>query len=145
MCPANACRVLTGRHRCAKADLVVVPDLSILHNVDTLAADVDLAVSFLYIASLGFSVATSTQLATVQGAPNILSTQRFVRHVSALRKMYSFCVGPRLKVAQEDMHRALCCIAREHRRSRFQRKNKPTRVRLVLIVSVMLLHGLFVS
>ena len=78
MCPAKECRILIGRHRCAEADLVVVPDISILHNVDALAADVDLAVSFLYIVSLGVDIATKTQLAAVQGVPRRLSPQHLL-------------------------------------------------------------------
>ena len=34
---AKECRTITGTHRCAEADLVVVQDLAILHNVDVLA------------------------------------------------------------------------------------------------------------
>ena len=45
-CPANKCKLLIGPHRCAEADLVVVPDLSVLHDLDALAANVDLAKPF---------------------------------------------------------------------------------------------------
>ena len=112
MCLAKECRVLTGTHRCAEADLVVVPDLSILHDLDALAATVDLAVSLLYIVSFGVTTTTKTQLAAVQGVPRRLSPQHCVRHVPAQAKKVTFCVGPRLSVEHEDVQKALQRIAR---------------------------------
>ena len=59
--PAMSCgKPLTGRHRCAGADLVVVSDLALLHDVEKLAADEDSAISFLYIVALGIDVTTQT-------------------------------------------------------------------------------------
>ena len=79
------CVSLTERHRCAEADLVVVPDLSVLHDVDRLAADVDLAVSFLYIVSLGVDIATQTQLSVVQGVPQRIYVSSIVCGTSQRR------------------------------------------------------------
>ena len=42
MCLPSEAAIVIGRHRFAEADLVVVPDISILHDVDAMAADVDL-------------------------------------------------------------------------------------------------------
>jgi hypothetical protein len=111
-CPANNCRILTGPHRCADAELVVVPDLALLHDVDALAANVDLVVSFLYVVSLGLDITTKTQLAAVQGVPRRLSPHHCVRHVPAHGEEVAFCVGARLRLEQEDVHRALRRIAR---------------------------------
>ena len=54
-CPGLSSTTLIGSHRCAQADLIVVPDLSLLHDVDALAAEVDLAVSVFYIVSIGWT------------------------------------------------------------------------------------------
>ena len=94
MCPLTACRILTGPHRCLEAHLVVVPDLSMFHDVDVLAADVYLAVSFLYIASLGLEITTKTQLAAAQGDPRRLSPLQCVRHIPALTRKKDFLRGP---------------------------------------------------
>ena len=70
--PLRHCKLLNGRHRCAEAELVVVPDLKLLHDEDALAGDVDLAVSFLYVVALGLDVTTQANLAAdpVQNTPN---------------------------------------------------------------------------
>ena len=107
------CGLLDGLHRCLDADLVVIPDLAILHDVDALAADVDLAVSFLYIVLRGVDVATQTQLAAVQGFARHLEPKHCVRHVAAPAETVTLCVGQRLKIEQEEVHRALERIARE--------------------------------
>ena len=106
------CLTLSGPHRCEEADLVVVPDLSFLHDVDRLAAEVDLAISFLYIVSLGVDITTQTQLAAVQGVPGRLSPQHCVRHVPAMETEVTFCVDPRLVLEQKDVQKALRRIAR---------------------------------
>ena len=106
------CRIFTGVHRCEKVDLAVVPDLSILHNVDALAADVELAVSFLYIVSLGVDVATTAQFASVNGVPRLLQPLARVHHLAAIKTNYTFFVGSQLSIEQEDLPRALRCIAR---------------------------------
>ena len=85
----TGCRVVRGRHRCAEADLVVVRDLSILHDVGALAADEDIAVSFLYVVALGLDVVTATQLP------------------AASRKKAAFRVGERLNVECT----AVACLA----------------------------------
>ena len=67
----KGCRVVvTGPNRCAEANLVVaVPDLAILHDSRALAADVDLAVSFLYVVAFGIDVVKETQLAAASYFP----------------------------------------------------------------------------
>ena len=113
MCPAKRCKLLTGPHRCAEADLVVVPDLSVLHDLDKLAANVDLAICFLYIVSLGLTTTTKSLLAAVEGIPKRLSPQQCVRHVSAAKALkVTFCVGPRLSVEHPKVQIALHRIAR---------------------------------
>ena len=82
------------------------------HDVVVLAADVDLAVSFLYIASLGVEITTKTQLAAAKGDPRRLSPLQCVRHIPALTQKTIFCVGPRVSIEQEDVRRALERIAR---------------------------------
>ena len=113
-CPLNDCRIRIGWHRCADADLVVLPDLALLHDRGRLAANVDLAVSFLYIVSLGVTVFTKTQLATASGVPGNLHLQHCVRHVPAAENVASFCIDRRLRVEQEDVLNALRRIARLH-------------------------------
>ena len=88
----TGCRVVRGRHRCAEAALVVVRDLSILHDVGALAADT--AVSFLYVVALGLDVVTATQLA------------------AASRKKAAFRVGERLNVECPAVRTAFRRIAR---------------------------------
>ena len=88
----TGCRVVTGRHRCAEAALVVVRDLSILHDVGALAADT--AVSFLYVVALGLDVVTATQLP------------------AASRKKAAFRVGERLNVECPAVRTAFRRIAR---------------------------------
>ena len=112
MCPAAGCRIVSGVHRCAKVDLAIVPDLSMLHNVDALSADVDLVVSFLYIVSLGVDVSTTTQLAAAMGCPRRLSSLQRVRHVAAVSTKFTFFVGSRLRIEEEDVLKALSLIAR---------------------------------
>ena len=109
--PLKECTIQTGLHRCAKADLVVVPDFSLLHDVTALAADVDLAVSFLYIVLLGVDITTHKQLLAAQGVPRHLSSQQRMRHVAANKQKVAFCVGPRLRIEHEDVGRALRRIA----------------------------------
>ena len=78
-------RVLTGRHRRADANLVVVPDLPFLHDdVGALAADVDVAVSFLYVATLGVAVVTEkSQLVAAGYFLGRLSATQYLRHARA--------------------------------------------------------------
>ena len=115
MCPVEGCRIVTGRHRCAEAELVVVPDLSFLHDVDALAASEDLAVSLLYIVSLGVDVCTKTQLSAVRGRPRHLPPQHCMRHVPAMTEEVTFHVEQRFVIEHAVAHRALLRIARAPR------------------------------
>ena len=87
------CRNMSGPHRCAEADLVVVPNLSLLHHVDKLAAEVDLAVPAFYTVSLGVDVTTQTQLAVVNGFPRRVVVQHCVRHVPVSFSRSQLCIG----------------------------------------------------
>ena len=127
MCNLQQCRTFTGVDRCAKADLAIVPHLAMLHAVDALAADVDLAVSFLYIVSLGMDVATTTQLATVEGAPSRLSSDQRELHVAAVNDEYTFFVGAELRREGPELHQALCYIA-DSPRSKYSVSKKPAAV-----------------
>ena len=71
-CAESKCRVQTGLHRCASVELVVVPDLSLLHDERALASDVDLAISLLYIVSIGVLTTTTARLTAAQGVPRRL-------------------------------------------------------------------------
>ena len=39
MCPLTSCRILTRLYRCLETQLVVVPDLSMFHDVNVLTTD----------------------------------------------------------------------------------------------------------
>ena len=111
-CPAKACRIVGGPHRCAEVELAVVPDLAMLHDQDLLSSDIDLAVSFLYIVSLGVLTTTTAQLAAVQGIPRKLKPQGCVHHVPAASSAnVTFIVTRYLREAHVDMYKALKHIA----------------------------------
>ena len=65
----SSTEMVTGLHRCAEADLVIVRNLSILHDVSALAADVDLAVSFFYVVAFGAAVVTATHFVAARCSP----------------------------------------------------------------------------
>ena len=113
--PLRQCVTLKGRHRCWEAELVVVPDLKLLHDVDALAGDVDLAVSFLYMVALGLDITTQANVAAdpVQNTPNRLTPQHCVRHIPAITRRnfkVTFCLGPAL---DGDVKKALERLARQ--------------------------------
>ena len=112
MCPVRGCATVTGKHRCAEADLVVVPDLSFLHDVDALAASVDLAVSFFYIASLGLDVVTKTHLVAAQGHPDRIPLHHRMRHVPASGRREVLYFGPGLAVEHPEVRAAARRVAR---------------------------------
>ena len=85
----GCCRVLTGPHRCYEANLVVVPNLAILHDSRALAADEDLAVSFLYVVAFGIDVVTETQLAVASYVPGRLSATQYLRHARACERTFA--------------------------------------------------------
>ena len=105
-------RVETGTHRCAEADLVVVEDLAILHDVASLAADVDMAVSFLYIVAFGLDVVTRSQLAAASYVPGRLLPSQYLRHVRVCETKATFRVEERLDVEFPSVRAALRRIAR---------------------------------
>ena len=101
-----------GQNCCWAAPLAVVPDLAMLHDEDLLSSDIDLAVSFLYIVSLGVLTTTTAQLAAVHGIPRNLKPQCCVHHVPAARgENVTFCVTEYFEPAHADAHRALKHIA----------------------------------
>ena len=103
--------VVSGRHCCAEADLVIVPDISIFHDVPALTANEDLAISLLYIVLLGLEVATTTQLSASHGKPRSIPTASCQRHVPAMLQKMVFCLGARLVIEHPDVHRALRRVA----------------------------------
>ena len=104
---------MTGRHRCADANLVVVPDLSILHDAGALAADVDAAVSSLYVVALGVDVVAETQLAAASYVPGRLSATQYLRHARACeRKGATLSLAESLDVECPVVRAALRRIAR---------------------------------
>ena len=82
--------VVAGRHRCAEADLVIVRDLALLHDVSALAADEDLAVSFFYIVSFGVAVITAAQFDVAQCNPRRIAPEQIAHHIPALQKRLAF-------------------------------------------------------
>ena len=83
-----------------------------LHDQDLLSSDIDLAVSFLYIVSMGVLTTTTAQLAAVHGIPRHLKPQCCVHHVPAARREnVTFCVTTYFREAHADMYRALKHIA----------------------------------
>ena len=109
--PLRHCRILEGRHRCAEAELVVVPDLTLLHDEEALAGDVDLAVSFLYVVGLGLDITTRANLAAepVQHTPRSLTPAHCVQHIPAIKSKVTFCVGPAI---DHDVKKALKRLTR---------------------------------
>ena len=115
---------ITGRHRCAEADLVIVPDLSILHDAGALAGSPDLAVRLLYIVSLGLTITTQKHWDAARGVAPNLQPLVCVRHAAAKPTATKFRVGTRLKTEQPDVHKALRRIKRSHG-SKFKVKEGP--------------------
>ena len=107
----KGCTVVTGRHRCAEANLVVVRDLSVLQDVGALAADVDIAVSFLYVVALGVDVVTEAQLAAASYVPPRLSPTQYLRHARPCEKSATLLVGAKLDVESPAVRAALRLIA----------------------------------
>ena len=63
--------------------MVVVRDLAILHDGASLAADVDVAVSFLYVVAFGLDVVTRSQLAAASYVRGRLLPSQYLRHARA--------------------------------------------------------------
>ena len=101
-----------GRHRGASADVVVIPDIAALHDVEMLAADVDRAVCFLYIVLRGLPVTTSSRLSAASGRVKDIPMQHRMFHVALLQRKFRFHVGPQLQEVHRDVYRALRRLAR---------------------------------
>ena len=119
------CQVLKGRHRCAEADIVVVPDLGFLHDENALEGDVDLAVSFLYVVALGLNITTQANLAaeSVQHTLRRLTPEHCVRHTPIITQQpynKTFFLGPAL---DDDVESALKRLTRREG-SRFSLSKK---------------------
>ena len=102
---------MTGPNRCAEANLVVVRDLSVLHDVAALSASADTAVSFLYLVALGLDVVTEAQLADVGYFPPRLSPTQYLRHARACEKKTTLVLGRQLDVESLAVPRAFRNIA----------------------------------
>ena len=94
-------RTLTGIHRCAEADLVIVPDLSILHDAGALERSPDLVVCLLYIVSSGLDITTQKQWDAARGVRN-LQPLACVRHVPLCRPANGETTFFSLGVAPQD-------------------------------------------
>ena len=103
---------MKGPHRCSGVTLVVVRDLAVLHDAATLAADADMAVSFLYIVALGLDVVASAQLAAVEYAPGRLLPSQCLRHKRACEGKAKLFVEQRLDVEFPSVRSALRRIQR---------------------------------
>ena len=100
--------VNTGLHRCALAGLVIVQDLSLLHDVAKVAVDIDLAVSLFYIVIYGKDVITEAQFEAVHRDPRRVHPQQVTRHVPALQNSeVKFALARRIVVEYIDVRRAL--------------------------------------
>ena len=108
-------RTITGIHRCFEADLVIVPDLSILHDAGALEQSPDLVVCLLYIVSLGLDITTQKQWDAARGVRN-LQPLACVRHVPLCRPANGetkfFRLGSRLKTEQQEVSKAFRRIMR---------------------------------
>ncbi len=89
---------------------MVVRDLSMLHDVQALAAEVGLALSFVYIVSLGLTITTQAQLDAVWGVARDVQPLACVRHVPAKAHNLTFRVGTRLAREEPDVYKALRTI-----------------------------------
>ena len=112
ICEWMGSREVTGPHRCAEANLVVVRDLAILHDGASLAADVDVAVSFLYVVALGLDVVTRAQLVAASYVPGRLLPSQYLRHARACEQRATLRVEERLDVEFPSVRAALRRIAR---------------------------------
>ena len=104
-------RAATGTHRCAGVSLVVVRDLSVLHEAETLAGDADMAVSFLYVVALGLDVVASAQLSAVSYTPARLLPSQCLRHARACTEKANLFVEKRLHDVFPSVRSALARIA----------------------------------
>ncbi len=86
--------------------------MAFLHDVDALAASVDLAVSFFYIASLGLDVVTQTLLVAAQGHPDRIPLDHRTRHVPANERQEVIHLGPGLVTVHPDVRAAVRRVAR---------------------------------
>ena len=122
---------ITGRHRCAEADLVIVPDLSILHDAEALAGSPDLAVCLLYIVSLGLDITTQKHWDAARGVPRNLQPLACVRHVPLVKKTHiTFSVGARFKDEQPDVKKCVAphqAVSQLKVQSGYRRRRSPWR------------------
>ena len=112
-CSVDGCPVAVGRHRCAEADLVVVEDLGVLHDVEALSADEDLAVGFLYVVLRGLDVTTKPMLSAAGGRPRSLAPLHCVCHVpvSGGQPALRFWLAPGFVVERAQASKALRNLA----------------------------------
>ena len=103
----SSTEMVTGLHRCAEADVVIARNLSILHDVIALAADVDLAVSVFYVVAFGAAVVTATHFVAAHCSPWRVPPQHIAYHVPALKTKFAFALGDRLATEHPDVRRAL--------------------------------------
>ncbi|CAK0804948.1 unnamed protein product, partial [Prorocentrum cordatum] len=105
-------REAKGARRCAGVSLVVVRGLAALHDAAALAADADVAVSFLCVVALGLDVVASAQLSAVSYAPGRLLPSLCIRHARACEGKAELFVEERLGVERPSARGALRRIER---------------------------------
>ena len=103
--------VQEGRHRCATADIVILPDYAVLHNMKTLEEDLDTAVCFLYIVARGLPVTTLSRLRAAGGRVKNIPMRHRTYHVAAMQRKIIFHVGAELQEQHRDAYRALRRLA----------------------------------
>ena len=118
--------LVTGAHRCSKVGLVVVTDLSALHDAEAACRDSDQAISLVYVVALGLDVTTEAQLVGVQGRAGRLAVHSCVRHVPAMKKKVVFAIDAQFQIEQADVVSALRRISRTHRGPKLSLFSLPT-------------------
>ena len=109
--PVQDLVIVEGRHRCATADIVVLPDLAVLHVMEKLVADLDLAVCFLYIVSRGLQVTTTSRLLAAGGRAKNIPMRHRAFHLAAMQTRAVFHVGADIQEQRRDVYRALRRLA----------------------------------
>ena len=76
--------VLRGPQRCALADVVIVHDLTLLHNEEALVADPEIVLQLFHIVALGKKLVGAAHWQEVGGKPASLRTDWFIMHEPAI-------------------------------------------------------------
>ena len=97
--------VAVGSKKCKRAQLIVVPDLSLLHNS---AADKGMVAHLAYIVGLGKAVVTSSAWTLAQGDPAKILPNNIIRHVpAAVGAKQVFTYTPAFRTRYGEVHEAM--------------------------------------